>query len=87
MPPGREIQSAAELSLRLSEISRREGGKMFLGKPDRWYATPTWRCSGDHVSRTFLKSEKLGCGLCLKCGAPVFLTFPEDADGPLPRSG
>lgn len=60
------------------------GQKMFLGIPDRWYDDPHWRCSNHHVSTMYLKSEVSG-DLCLKCFQPVYMTFPEDRDGPLAR--
>lgn len=61
------------------------GQKMFLGIPDRWYEDAHWRCPNHHVSRVYLKSEAQGKDLCLKCFEPVFMTFPEDKDGPLSR--
>ncbi len=71
------------LSARLIEIGRREGGPMFLGKPDRWNESPRWRCANDHVSQTLLKSEHKGGYVCRVCFKHVCLTFPEDRDGPL----
>lgn len=60
-----------------------EGGEMFMGWPDRWWASPHWRCENDHVSTRVLRSEAAGRDACLACYAPVHLTFPEDRDGPL----
>lgn len=82
----RERKSFA-LYKRLIEIGKKEeatGAKMFLGKPDRWYEKPLWRCSNNHVSSFYLKSEERG-SLCLESGCyqPLYLTFPEDKDGPL----
>lgn len=65
------------------EKEKAEGGEMFMGTPDRWFEGGLRRCVNDHVSRMVLKSEALGRHACLACGAPVFMTFPEDKDGPL----
>jgi len=62
----------------------RAGAAMFMGKPDRWYEDPHWRCENGHVSTMYLKSEAIGCAVCLACFKPVWLTFPEDIEGPLP---
>lgn len=72
----------------IDELQRRaeaENGPKELGKPSRWWdAQPLRRrCPNDHVSTMVLKSEALGRCVCLKCRAPVYLTFPEDHDGPL----
>ena len=79
----RRLERAGDLGQRLLERAAAEGGPMFLGKPERWFADPRWRCPNDHVSVSYLKSESRGGPLCLECEEPVFLTFPEDADGPL----
>ena len=74
-----------ELRARLQALKDAEqaaGHQMFLGAPDRWYESPRWRCSNDHVSAMYLKAEEKG-DLCLECYEPVNLTFPEDKDGPL----
>lgn len=63
-----------------------EGGRLFLGIPDRWLDDPTFRCVNGHVSKRILKSEVKG-DLCLECGGAVVATFPEDSDGPLPPVG
>lgn len=68
---------------RLLVRARQESGKKFNGIPERWMDTPHWRCSNDHVSLRYLKSESTGCDLCLACGERVFMTFPEDSEGPL----
>lgn len=77
---------AASLHERLRQLALREeeasGKLLFMGKPDRWWEHPHWRCENDHVSVTYLKSEQKGA-LCLSCYKPVHLTFPEDRDGPL----
>ncbi len=65
------------------EAMAHEKGHFFLGLPDRWYESPTWRCEKGHISKRFLKSEELG-DLCLACQTRVFLTFPEDAEAVLP---
>lgn len=59
------------------------GAEMFLGTPDRWFEPARWRCCNNHVSTAYLKSEAAGADLCLECYAPVYMTFPEDRDGPL----
>lgn len=71
------------LDERLRAIGRHEGGAMWMGKPDRWWADPHWRCTGDHVSDFILKSEAMRASVCLGCYEPVVITFPEDRDGPL----
>lgn len=60
-----------------------DGGEVFMGWPDRWYADPHWRCINDHVSTRVLKSEALGRDACLaaSCRERLHLTFPEDSDG------
>lgn len=71
----------------VSELRRRadaEGGPMFMGWPDRWYAEGFLRrCENEHVSTMTLKSEALGRDACLACMGRVHMTFPEDVDGPL----
>lgn len=73
------------LSSLLAEIADLEPGPRHQGRPERWWDTPTWRCTRGHVSTTVLRSEGLGRDACLAggCTAPVTLTFPEDRDGPL----
>lgn len=78
----------AELGVILEAVSsfeEAEGAPMFLGRPDRWYEHPHWRCVNEHVSTRYLKSEAHGTNVCLAahCREPLFLTFPEDVDGPL----
>jgi len=77
--------SFENLQAELQTRGEQEDGPMFMGKPDRWYDKPHWRCSNDHVSTTYLKSEERGA-VCLACGEAVLLTFPEDRDGPLSAS-
>ena len=72
-----------QLASSLIKIGNKEGGQMFMGKPDRWWKNPHFRCLNDHVSSLYLKTEYKGA-ICLECFAPVLLTFPEDNDGPLP---
>lgn len=67
----------------LLALGEAEGGEMFMGKPDRWWADPHWRCINGHVSTMIIKSEARGCDICSACREPVYLTFPEDRDGPL----
>lgn len=77
-----------ELDVQIGQVAQaelgRELGSMFMGKPDRWWDNPHWRCMNEHVSTRYLKSEIHGA-LCLAggCHQPVLLTFPEDRDGPL----
>lgn len=79
-------QSTAILRQALTRIAEAEcwtlGGPWFMGRPERWWEDPTWRCQNEHVSKRYLGSEERG-GLCLACQEPVFLSFPEDVDGPL----
>jgi hypothetical protein len=74
-----------KLASSLINIGQKEGGRMFMGKPDRWYTPPHWRCPNNHVSIFFIKSEYKVNSRCAQCMAPVLLTFPEDIDGPLPK--
>lgn len=86
MVEDRNLRTQTELRERLKALKDAEqvaGYEMFLGIPDRWYEKPRWRCRNDHVSTGYLKSEAVGGDLCLKCGEPVNLTFPEDKEGPL----
>lgn len=77
------MRTVGELAKALQAIADAEGGERFLGDVARWYDDgPRWRCVNDHVSRRYLKSEQRGC-VCLACGEPLCLTFPEDVDGPL----
>jgi hypothetical protein len=71
------------VSERLRQLADAEGGEMFMGWPDRWWADAHWRCAQGHVSTCVLRSEALGRDACLACRSPVALTFPEDRDGPL----
>lgn len=65
----------------LAAAEKAAGALMFMEKPDRWYEAPHWRCRNGHVSTMFLKTD--AGDKCLECRAYVFLTFPEDVDGPL----
>lgn len=56
-----------------------EIGPHFMGIPDRWFENATWRCENGHISKIFLKTEKLG-DICLICLNHVHLTFPEDCE-------
>lgn len=71
------------LAFMLKLVGYAEGTELFMGKPDRWYERPTWRCSNDHLSLAYLKAEGLGYCACFSCNEPVVLTFPEDIEGPL----
>lgn len=66
----------------LENFASIEPGPKFMGKPDVWYDSPHWRCVNEHVSTSYLKSERKGA-LCLSCFEPVFLSFPTDKDGPI----
>ena len=59
---------------------RNAGAPMFMGRPDRWFEAPLWRCRNGHVSKRFLRSEGANADLCLACGCRVRLTFPEDEE-------
>ena len=77
---------AMHVADRLKEIAEREiasGAPAFMGKPDRWYESPHWRCANDHVLDSYLKSDGLGDSVCFRCFETVYLTFPEDRDGEL----
>lgn len=69
------------LQNRLKTIAKAEGGPWFLESLDRWLDDPHWRCVSEHVSTRYLRTEN--GDKCLACGGRVYLTFPEDRDGPL----
>lgn len=80
-------QGHQPVAVRLRHIAAEEaraGAAMFLGKPDRWYESPHWRCANGHVSVMYLITERGGMCLAGNCGSFVWLTFPEDVEGPLP---
>lgn len=79
----KDTQKILDLVDKLLQRALKESGPLFMGKPDRWYDDPHYRCLNDHVTTYYLKSEACGCSLCLKCYTQTFLTFPEDRDGPL----
>lgn len=68
----------------LIDMDAKEMGERFLGLPVRWLdAKPVlFRCESDkgHVSRWYVKSERLGYNACPVCEAPMWTTFPEDKD-------
>ena len=64
---------------RLSKKEEAEGAPMWFRKPDRWYDNSHWRCVNDHVSLSYLKTDR--GDRCLECHEHVYLTFPEDVDG------
>lgn len=70
---------------KLRAVADAEDGPKFKGWPERWMDAGLRRCINDHVSSFVLKSEALGRDACLAagCRAPLWLTFPEDHDGPL----
>ncbi len=57
---------------------KNENGPFFLGLPERWLDSPTFRCEGGHVMNWYIKSERLGYNACPTCEQPVWTTFPED---------
>jgi len=63
------------------EEGPRESGGIFGTKPTRWWDNRRWRCAEDHVSGTLLHTET--GNVCIACRGEVWLTFPEDKDGPL----
>lgn len=68
---------------KLEAKAEEEGGKMFMGWPERWWDGGKFRCENGHVSTTILKAEALGRDACLACHGRLTLTFPEDEDGAL----
>lgn len=79
-------QSDTPIARRLRALSAeeaRQGAPMFLGKPDRWYAAGLWRCENNHVSGRYLKTDAGAKCLAGGCRSFVWLTFPEDKEGPL----
>ena len=60
------------------EKAKQEGEPIFMGIPDRWYETPTWRCTNGHVSSSFLKTDE--GDRCLACQEYVRMTYPEDKE-------
>jgi hypothetical protein len=73
---------ASVLAEELQRRADREDSPKENGRPTRWWDTGKFRCTNDHVGTNVLKTENEG-DRCLTCQAPVFLTFPEDVDGPL----
>lgn len=76
--------TATDLRAKLDKLAQAEksrGMPMFMERPDRWFDQPHWRCVRDHVSIRYLKTDRGDA--CLACFKPVYLTFPEDRDGPL----
>lgn len=68
----------------VADLLRREGDvPMFMGKPDRWWDFPHWRCPNGHVTTMYLKSEAKGA-LCLRCRTSVELTSPDDRSDEAP---
>jgi hypothetical protein len=73
-----ELQAALEPHI---DRALHRGEPMFMGKPDRWYEDAHWRCLNHHVSTMLLKTQR--GSVCLECGEPAVLTFPDDRDGRL----
>jgi len=72
-----QLQSIAD-----AEDGPKESGGVFGTKPTRWWEPKThWRCVNEHVSTALLGTDH--GRVCLACYEPVWLTFPEDRDGPL----
>jgi len=74
---GKALQNIAD-----AEAGEKENGEIFGTKPLRWWNDPHWRCPNEHVSTVLYRSELMG-RVCMFCGKPVWLTFPEDVDGVL----
>jgi hypothetical protein len=51
------------------------------GVPERWLASPRWRCPAAHVSPRRVPGRR---ARCVFCGSDVVPTFPGDRSGPLP---
>ena len=68
----------------IKDADAKEIGERFMGLPVRWLdAKPVlFRCENEkgHVSRWYVKSERLGYNACPACEKPVWTTFPEDKD-------
>lgn len=71
------------LEAQLTVLAKFEGGMQFMGWPERWWGDHRFRCPNDHVSTVVLKCETPPHSRCLACREPVYLTFPEDREGPL----
>lgn len=69
--------------LELAETEAERWPDTSQGKPGRWWDTPRWRCVNQHVSTFYIGTD--AGGKCPACGSIIFLTFPEDRDGPLPE--
>jgi hypothetical protein len=65
-----------------AEDGPKEVGGIFGTKPIRWWDDTHWRCENDHVSVCLLNTDHTG-EVCINCWGYVWLTFPEDQDGPL----
>jgi hypothetical protein len=81
-----ETEALKNLGARLQEIADAEDGEKEVGgifgtKPTRWWDSAHWRCLNDHVSGTLLGTDE--GKVCICCRGQVWLTFPEDVDGPL----
>lgn len=87
------MMTEAELGRALDRFADRDsllGATDFLGRPDSWYETGKWRCLNEHVSTKVLLGGGTFQGvhrfdLCVECGFPVRLTFPDDISGPIPK--
>lgn len=60
------------------------GAKLVHGIPERWFEGGKFRCEKGHVSTTNLLLERCVRAGREPCFSQVWLTFPEDEDGPLP---
>ena len=81
---GRETGADETLRMRLTKFGSDEPDGPRDGQaPARWELQPTWRCRNFHVSRKFTTGKR-GHKECVFCGASLYLTFPEDHNGPLP---
>jgi hypothetical protein len=79
-----KFESFRQRILAIRKTAENLGEKMFLEIPDRWleYPGPKFRCKNNHVSSFIIMSEEKG-DLCMECHENLFMTFPEDKDGPI----
>lgn len=74
-------QQCQALKAQQAELIALEGGKLFMGLPDRWYDANKFRCINGHVNTWIIKTELRG-DACPSCLGPCCLTFNEDvSDG------
>lgn len=73
-----EAREAKLIAWLTSEIEKAMQAKepMFLGVPDTWYETGLHLCNSGHINSMYLKSDYLGCCVCLECSQPSHLCPP-----------